>query len=63
MSQFPRYNNADDDSVIEGAPVVDSRRLSSKESLVMAGGLSSMADLSGHPAVDDACMQQVQILS
>ena len=63
LSQFPRYNNADDDSVIEGAPVVDSRRLSSKESLVMAGGLSSMAGLSGHPAVDDACMQQVQILS
>ena len=63
LSQFPRYNNADDDIVIEGAPVVDSRRLSSKESLVMAGGLSSIAGLSGHPAVDDACMQQVQILS
>ena len=63
LSQFPRYNNADDDIVIEGAPVVDSRRLSSKESLGMAAGLPSMAGLSGHPAVDDACMQQVQILS
>ena len=29
----------------------------------MAGGLSSMAGLSGHQAVDDACMQQVRILS